>query len=211
MNEKLQVYKYTTYVSVAFIVTISIAFGVTIYQLQVGIKKTINSQLKNIREELNATVLKATSRELSDSLKVITSELEKRVETIEKDFPKGSLMAFDRNDCPTGWEKFEQASGRVIVASGKGINLSKRTLGEVGGVEFHVLTSKEMPPHVHDYIDDGVYHKPPYKYEGLTSQFQSSSSVGLTHGRKRTNPTGGGQPYSNMPPYYVVTLCRKTN
>ncbi|MEW8350160.1 MAG: hypothetical protein AB2689_28100 [Candidatus Thiodiazotropha taylori] len=211
MSDQSHVYKYTTYASVAFIIIISIAFGVTIYQLQVGIKQTVDNQLKDVREELNKTISKSTSRELSDVIKVVNSELENRIETIAEFFPSGALMAFDRQECPEGWEKFEQASGRVIVASGRGRGLNNRSLGEMGGEEVHTLTAAEMPAHSHKYTDHYVAHNPKDRYEGLRgAEWYGSGNPGFGRLHPSTSAVGGNKAHNNMQPYYVATLCRKT-
>ncbi len=85
MSEDNIQYKYATYASIGFIVLITIAFGVTIYQLQVSIKNTVNTQLEEVRSELRKSVEKATSKDLSEAVSIANSRLEDKINNISVD------------------------------------------------------------------------------------------------------------------------------
>lgn len=123
--------------------------------------------------------------------------------------PQKVVVAFNLDVCPSGWQPLKNGEGRVIVGSGRGNGLSARVLGDLGGAETHPLTLAEIPSHTHPHTDDGVYHNPSNKYDGLLTEFRGNSSVGLTHGARDTSPAGGGQAHNIMQPFVVLKLCEK--
>lgn len=65
-------------------------------------------------------------------------------------FPKGIVAAFRRVDCPSGWENFNGANGRVIVGTGQAPGTSTKSLEQTGGREKIRLTTAQMPRHQHN-------------------------------------------------------------
>lgn len=78
-------------------------------------------------------------------------------------------------------------------------------VGSTGGEENHVLTTSEMPKHLHQV---GL---------GTAADFGSGSGTLRNvhdfedaHTTRVTDEVGGGQPHNNMPPYYALHFIRKT-
>jgi microcystin-dependent protein len=119
--------------------------------------------------------------------------------------PKGAIMAFRLQTCPSGWQPAVDLAGRTIVGAGAGQDdqngkpLTKRTLGQTGGEEMHKLTIAEMPSHSH-----GVQQAA--GIDGNRSG-QQDALYHAVHGQ--TDSVGGDQPHNIMPPYLVLTYCEK--
>jgi len=80
-------------------------------------------------------------------------------------------------------------TGRFLLSEGYG-----RSLSHTGGSETHTLTEAEIPAHTHGYVA---------AVGSLTTivvpdEPSAVPAVGVT------DPTGGGQPHNNLPPFYVV-------
>ena len=223
IEKKAKTYKRIMYTSVVFSIIITLVFGVNIYQLQVSVKKTVDSKLNDIRGNLSEILLKSSSGDLTEAVQIVNSqfkadidalsvslaETKESVEALNALFPEGTLMAFNRSKCPGGWKKFNEASGRFIVASGTGRNLPMLKPGDVGGEASHTLSIESMPVHEHEFEEDGFYNKSTLNGEGLNLEFRDSNSLGVTRKSGITRQVGKGQPHNNMPPYYVVSLCTK--
>lgn len=84
-----------------------------------------------------------------------------------------SVIAYDLENCPGGWEKFEPAIGRFIIGAGtpsdplystyedggQKLPISSYNWRKAEGVERYTLTEPEMPSHTHwNYVDDGYSH-----------------------------------------------------
>lgn len=114
------------------------------------------------------------------------------------------MIAFDSsNGCPDGWGVFDSAAGRVIIGEGKGNGLSERSYRDAGGAETHVLTLQEMPNHTHSTVqmisDNNT--------DGVDS---TTIRSGDHHNQTRqTGANGGNKPHNNMPPFIVLTVCKK--
>jgi microcystin-dependent protein len=108
--------------------------------------------------------------------------------------------------------------GRVIVGAGQGSALTKRTVGQTGGEETHVLTTPEMPSHTH--TQNAHNHGLPIGAggSGLTSYNVTAMAVVNPSGgplpdinTTATNQnTGGGGAHNNMQPFAVATAIIKT-
>lgn len=106
--------------------------------------------------------------------------------------------------------------GRVMMHQGQGTGLTNRSVGEIGGDEFHQLSQSELPAHSHTmnsisgpgdttipssktlWSDSGT-KIPPYSAKTPTSQMLPS-----------TLATGSSTPYSIMKPYLVIKCCIAT-
>ncbi|WP_299677122.1 hypothetical protein [uncultured Roseobacter sp.] len=129
--------------------------------------------------------------------------------------PKGAVMAFNLEGCPTGWLPLSQAHGRVIVGVGEGNRdekdklLTSRALGDVGGVESHILTENEMPIHTHIFTGGSVT-------KGGNHGVGRVLAVGDGAGHGNYTPTGTNSSYGgsgahpNMPPFLSLLICEKT-
>ncbi len=205
------VYKATTIASVIFIIIISVVFGMTIYQFQVGIKKTVDLELRQIRKNLSKIIAQSSSGELTDAIRILNSELETKIQKVADLIPPGTLMSFNMSECPIGWTRFDKASGRVIIASGSGTGLTRRQLGETGGEERHTLLLSEIPRHYHNYIDDNYYIKSSINNEGISLEFSDSNSLAINKEIKKSRESGSSESHNNMQPYYVASICIKSD
>lgn len=90
----------------------------------------------------------------------------------------------------TQWQKIE---GRFLLAAS-----GEHPLGETGGEEEHTLTTKEMPPHGHDYQLANSSQTDDTNTFSAAWVSKKRLTVYSTYG---TQATGGGQAHNNMPPY----------
>ena len=105
----------------------------------------------------------------------------------------GTLLGFGT------WAAF--GTGRVIV----GYNASDSdfdALQETGGVKTHTLTTSEMPSHTHNIVTYTETGSP----DGNVGGDSSSSTVGS----QNTASTGGGAAHTNVQPYIVAYMWRRT-
>jgi hypothetical protein len=105
----------------------------------------------------------------------------------------GTLLGFGT------WVAF--GTGRVIV----GYNASDSdfdALQETGGVKTHTLTTSEIPSHTHNIVTYEETGSPDGNVGG-----DSSSSV---EGSQNTAATGGGGAHTNVQPYIVAYMWRRT-
>ena len=114
------------------------------------------------------------------------------------------VVAFDGAACPNGWESYSAAAGRVVVASGQGTGLNARMYGQTGGAETVTLTVDQMPAHKHQNPSRGS-NSPEIVF---SLQATDKGEFGGAHARPTQN-TGMGKAHENMPPFIVLTMCRK--
>ena len=113
-------------------------------------------------------------------------------------YPVGSIYMSVNEADPAAlfggtWERIRD---RFLLAAG-----DTYENGAVGGEGEHTLTVEEMPSHTH--ASQG------YAYAGGSGAY----TVLATNGNdtdKTTLPTGGGQPFSIMPPYLAVNMWQRT-
>lgn len=125
--------------------------------------------------------------------------------TYESIVPRGAVMAFDLESCPSGWEPFSRAAGRTVIGVGKGQRdqndkpLTQRSLGDTGGAEQHTLTIPELPKHDHGGVWGGTE-----SVAGMLNSYRTH-----TQGHKKVEAQGEGKSHNNMPPYVALLYCRK--
>ena len=107
--------------------------------------------------------------------------------------------------------------GRIPVHAGQGPALTRRHLGERGGVKTVTLTSDQMPRHSHridlarllatsnvantsDPSGNRLAAAEIYSYDWASSELHADSLS------DEVEPAGGGQPHTNMPPYLAVNF-----
>lgn len=123
--------------------------------------------------------------------------------------PPNSVLAFNSETCPAGWDVFTPAQGRLVVGTGNnngantdevGRTLATRNLGDTGGEEVHQLTVAEMPAHTHDH-----------NRAKRVSRRNGDHGAAEFHGgiRDTTSSAGGNQAHNNMPPYIALMYCEK--
>ncbi|WP_157954325.1 hypothetical protein [Saccharospirillum mangrovi] len=143
-----------------------------------------------------------------ETLESKVGEVDREIGEINVDtIPNGIVAYFDLSDCPVGWRGFEQGEGRVVVATSSGSSgLSSRMLGNQGGSEQITLSINNLPRHSHSITLRGrsgnnafVTRDPSWGYDDWVGDPRTTS----------TGNTGASQPFSNMPPFYVLTQCKK--
>lgn len=116
------------------------------------------------------------------------------------EIPAGAVVAFaDAGTvCPDGWAPFEALQGRVIVGAG-----GDYPVGSTGGAATHSLSIGEMPPHTHV-----VKNNRAWETVGTVDGTTMHAFV-VSPGKIATRSSGEGKPFSTMPPYLALTVCRK--
>lgn len=124
-------------------------------------------------------------------------------------FTRGMIVPYTLNTPPDGWAICDGSNGtpdlrnRFIVGSGQGIGLTERTLGNKGGSETHTLTTNELPRHRHSI--NILVNNTTHNLDGD----DGGSGAWKSYGRTYLNSTGGGQPHTNMPPYFILNYIMK--
>jgi microcystin-dependent protein len=100
--------------------------------------------------------------------------------------------------------------GRVPVATGQGVNLSSRILGEQGGQETVTLTVEQMPAHRHPIKASSAAgnSKAPsgnVLANGGSTAVYSNQAPDVELGSKAVTSVGQGQPHENMQPFLAMT------
>lgn len=123
--------------------------------------------------------------------------------------PPGAVLAFDREECPSGWTPFETGMGRVIVGAipqeldaAVSANLKSNDeyrLNRTGGKEYNTdgVRPHSHTLHVTDHFQKGgkaeaVWH-PNSNISGNLTNLSDASSVDE----------------SNVPPYVALLYCRR--
>lgn len=126
---------------------------------------------------------------------------------------KDKIIAFN-GSCPTGFRKFSEADGRVLVgagslydsASGQTINYST---GQVGGSAYHTLSEAEMPAHSHGIQD--AYWSEAWGNYGPRNMPGNKGGVDYDNSlytrQTTTSISGGNSAHENRMPYYVINWC----
>ena len=109
--------------------------------------------------------------------------------------PVGSVLFFDLNSCPAGWEEYTELNDRVAI--GAGANYS---VGDTGGEVNHTLTIAELAAHTHTQTQPA--YNPAYYNIQAGADWDLSSAV-------PTGSTGGDKAHENRPPYYALLPCKK--
>ena len=99
-----------------------------------------------------------------------------------------------------GGEWTQLAEGQTVVSSG-----AHYPLGGTGGTDSVVLTIEQMPSHNHwvGTVQEG-------NADNRFTKFQAARDGYIGEAGATVNSTGGGQAHTNMPPYYVTNLWRRT-
>jgi len=149
------------------------------------------------------------------------------VEVLKKIYPVGVIYSSTVSTNPATlfgfgtWEAYGE--GRVLV--GKAGSGTFNTAGATGGAETHTLTSAQMPTHTH--TQDAHTHNITFSATTTPSTFGAVTAGGGQYGASgevdtgarylvnsnttATNQnTGGGEAHSNLQPYVVVYIFRRT-
>lgn len=119
--------------------------------------------------------------------------------------PPGQIAAFE-GPCPTGWDIYTLAGGRVIVGAGSHKNkdgsgqiLTAYQPLDIGGEELHRLTIDELPAHSHTYQH---WDTKPHG-NGLSGSHSHQDLKEAT-----TSQVGQGKPHNNLQPYIALQFCK---
>ncbi|MCW0236533.1 MAG: hypothetical protein OJJ21_23250 [Ferrovibrio sp.] len=119
--------------------------------------------------------------------------------------PAGSVMAFNLASCPSGWTALNDSAGRFIVGVGT-LGPDNYSLGGTGGEARHTLSVAEIPSHTHSMATLDLGANP---YSGGATKGPYNRSWGPGETAPPTEPTGGGEPHENRPPYLALLYCQK--
>jgi microcystin-dependent protein len=98
--------------------------------------------------------------------------------------------------------------GRMALGAGTGRGLTKRTLGDLGGEETHLLSGSEIPSHSHSIPllnSAGISGSASYLLNGSTGgTLQATLSSYPQAISPTTSATGGANAHENMPPFMAT-------
>ncbi len=100
----------------------------------------------------------------------------------------------------------QDTNGNVVTAA------STKKLGEVGGEEFHTLSTDELPSHTHSFLDyyyaesTSIVINPKNQQGSHDHDYDNGPTSALNH---NTESSGGNQPHNNMPPYLTMNYIIK--
>lgn len=120
--------------------------------------------------------------------------------------PSGTIAAFDSSSCPTGWTQYVAGNQRTLLGSGSGNTdqlagaLTTRTYGTAGGYEY---TTGVKAKAAAAGTDTPSAANLPASTSGIYNAYGAA-----TYDADDTT-LAGAKADSNMPPYYVITYCRK--
>jgi microcystin-dependent protein len=99
--------------------------------------------------------------------------------------------------------------GRTPVGFGDGIER-----GQVGGEDFHTLTTQEVPPHIHSLqgtTSAATSPTPDGNVFGTTTGnvtfYAAQPGIIVTMNPATISSAGGSQPHENRQPFLVMTWC----
>lgn len=97
--------------------------------------------------------------------------------------------------------------GRMAIGAGRGVGLTYRYRGTIGGEENHTLTTSELPSHRHSISlrnSDSISGSAQYVIGGTGASVNAVLSTDLLPNSGVTDLTGGGEDHENMSPYIVT-------
>ncbi len=131
---------------------------------------------------------------------------------IRKDPLKGSVMAFDIDTCPRGWEKFTDADGRYIVAV-----INSSNTGDITGTKLTDLENRQVGKHNHSVTDPGHKHiiqtglaETGSFMDGNNSGTQSSNDTLFATPSSYLSIDNAGSITGTNAPYIQVLWCKRT-
>ncbi len=122
--------------------------------------------------------------------------------------PSGAVVAFSSKDCPTDgrWEKFVPAQGRFILGYDGGSDAGKQP-GKLGGSSTVTLNENNIPPHSHSIPD---HFLSAFNTDRRINPSVGGAGHGIIGGRVyKTGSVGSASPFRVIPPFVILTFCRK--
>jgi microcystin-dependent protein len=122
--------------------------------------------------------------------------------------PRGMITVWNKNVAPSGWafcdgtQGTPDLRGRFILGKGQGPNLTNRSLGDISGYKYQLLTINELPNHSHSIYGLGNLWPGGYNNHGGTPAYKNTTS-------QNTGSVGSGAFFNKMPPFYVLTYIMK--
>ena len=121
---------------------------------------------------------------------------------------KKTFNVLGDNGTPDGYFALPDLRGRFIVGMGRGTGDKEFGFNTTGGASEVTLTVDQMPAHKHKaFAEDDVVNIPSYDTDNGPSKYKEYSSGatgGGAGGLSDTSVAGGGQPHTNLPPYYTL-------
>lgn len=162
-----------------------------------------------------ASSASAAAKSAEDAAKFDPSSYYSKTEIIQlfsnlvhSQYPVGSYIYSDKADNPATYLPYmsdttwvQTAAGRVLIGAGTADSGTVYTAGDTGGEEKHQLTVDEMPRHTH-----GIR----WHATAIGGDYSTAEGNGYNPVNDSTDATGGNQPHSNMQPYSVVYIFKRT-
>ncbi|MEP3277395.1 MAG: hypothetical protein ABJN26_22570 [Stappiaceae bacterium] len=141
-------------------------------------------------------------------------ELNRNIENTERKIPPANsiLLVDSTRGCPDGWHDVAESEptifeGKTVIAAGDGHNRIPHKFRNVGGQETVIISTDQMPKHVHRMVWGQPSGNLPAPASG--NNFTSHEFKGYET-KQTTLPTGGDMAHDNMPPYVALYFCKKS-
>ena len=119
--------------------------------------------------------------------------------------PVNAIIAFDQDECPKiGWERLSGTEGRFLLGSG-----GQSKSGESGGSSTATIGIANLPEG-YRYARESDTWEDFDNYNNASGTGSAPASSDPVHGKKEGWDQGKGVSLDIIPPYRVVTFCRKT-
>lgn len=141
----------------------------------------------------------------ADQAQEAVSGYVKKSELLDSVYPIGAIYISVSDSSPKtlfGGD-WEQIRGRFLLSESADI-----PAGSYGGEENHTLTIEEMPSHRHQAADANG-NQLNYNGNAQIGEGNSGISGGVDWSNMWTSYTGGGNPFSIMPPYFSVYMWKR--
>lgn len=127
--------------------------------------------------------------------------------------PASAVIAFN-GECPPGWDKFDIASGRFLVAAGTGQDANGKLetfeLGpNVKGEYVHRLSIDEMPSHNHGFKKQ-IAGVPTFVGVAVGVPSSKTDNNFVNAFLDADFNQGEGDAHNNIPPYIALNFCVKS-
>lgn len=135
--------------------------------------------------------------------------------------PVGTVSGFHLTACPSGWSRYTQADGRMLIGYGTADSRSYSTIGGTTdtagqpGNAYTTLARANLPEHRHNFSDTFKDREPTFwdgakngaAYLSVQSNWKNIDRTvsGWTDYGQNLNST----PFNNRPPFTIVLWCKK--